>query len=206
MSGDESGEYLKWLYERYGHAIYSHVRRLLRDEDAAWDVTQDTFLALMRSEDLPHEVTSPRAWLFQTATNRAWDWLRQRSRRSGGSPSQELQASGDSEEEEGALVAYAGGMGRVEARQELEKLLHGEREPIYVAALLHFGADYTIDEVSLLLDISRRTASTYLRRFVERATKRRNRFEQDLEAERSTPFVPPPGWEEGSEDGPEGAL
>lgn len=202
MSGDEASEYLRWLYERYGHAIYCHVRRLLRDADAASDVTQDTFLAFMRSEHLQRKVASPGAWLFKTAKNRAMDWLRRRSRYSGDAFSNPLR---DTSEPEGAydlFLSDAGGLERVDAQQYLDKLKQGEREQVFVAALLRFGADYEVAEVAQELDISRRTVSNYLNRFAERARKRSHRLDGNQEEESPTTPVLEADTEDGSEGGP----
>lgn len=70
------------LYDRYGRAVYSLVRRIVRDPSAAEDLTQETFLrAWSRSHLLDEARTSLGAWLLTVARNQAVDFLRQRQRR-----------------------------------------------------------------------------------------------------------------------------
>lgn len=71
---------LTLLMERHGDAVYSCALRVLRDEDAARDVLQQTFLAAYR--DLPDfgGRSSVKTWLITIASHRALDWMRARRR------------------------------------------------------------------------------------------------------------------------------
>ena len=75
--GDEQA--MRWLYVRYAAAVRRCVHGLLRDADAADDVTQTTFLKLLTSLDL-YEVRDAtfEAWLLRVARNAAFDELRSR--------------------------------------------------------------------------------------------------------------------------------
>lgn len=68
------------LMERHGDAVYSCALRVLRDEEAARDVLQQTFLAAYR--DLPDfgGRSSVKTWLLTIAGHRALDWVRARRR------------------------------------------------------------------------------------------------------------------------------
>src|SRR5829696_2237557 len=68
------------IVRRYGSVVYATGRRVLRDRAAAEDVTQETFLRLMRSPDRCSQ--SLGGWLHRLATRLAVDALRsERSRR-----------------------------------------------------------------------------------------------------------------------------
>lgn len=71
---------LTLLMERYGDAVYSCALRVLREEEAARDVLQQTFLAAYR--DLPDfgGRSSIKTWLLTIANHRALDWVRARRR------------------------------------------------------------------------------------------------------------------------------
>ena len=67
-----------WRYER---DILGYLWRLTGDEQAAYDLSQETFVrAWQRFETLQH-YEQPRAWLFRVASNLGINHLRGRSRR-----------------------------------------------------------------------------------------------------------------------------
>lgn len=88
------------LYERYVDRVYDFVARLVRDREAAADLTQETFLKAMQGLRARHVQGSLRAWLFTIARNTVIDYQRRQrttafsqlpSRRGGvgaGAPSQ----------------------------------------------------------------------------------------------------------------------
>jgi RNA polymerase sigma factor (sigma-70 family) len=64
----------------YQDRIFNQALRLLRDEDSAEDITQNTFLTAYRC--LPGvRIGSFRSWLFRVCTNACYDELRRRKRR-----------------------------------------------------------------------------------------------------------------------------
>jgi RNA polymerase sigma-70 factor (ECF subfamily) len=70
------GKALDELQLRYQHIIYQYQLALSRDRDLARDLTQDTFLALMRSKD-KYKSDKPLApWLMAIARNVGFGWLR----------------------------------------------------------------------------------------------------------------------------------
>jgi RNA polymerase sigma-70 factor (ECF subfamily) len=74
---DGDPEALRFLYVRYSHNVYGYVRSIVRDDDAAEDVTQQVFAklitALVRYEDRGRHFF---AWLIRLAHNVAVDELR----------------------------------------------------------------------------------------------------------------------------------
>jgi RNA polymerase sigma-70 factor (ECF subfamily) len=68
------------LFGRYRDHVWSYLRRLLGDGTTAEDLTQDTFLAVIRSRE-SYEPQAPfKAWLFRIATNAARSNFRRRER------------------------------------------------------------------------------------------------------------------------------
>ena len=66
------------LFQDHHHSIYAYLCRLADDQQAAEDLTQDTFVKAYRAlPRLPAEANS-RAWLYRIATNTALDWHRRR--------------------------------------------------------------------------------------------------------------------------------
>lgn len=66
--------------DRYGSLVMQLVWRIVRDQEHARDIYQETFLrfhtAWMRGEDITH----PKAWLCRTALNLAYNQRRQQDR------------------------------------------------------------------------------------------------------------------------------
>ena len=66
------------LIDRYKAAVYRHCFAVIRDEDEAKDIAQDTFIAAYYKLD-SYDTKRPLAtWLFKIATNKCLDALRKR--------------------------------------------------------------------------------------------------------------------------------
>lgn len=78
-TGDEAA--FDALFGRHAPAVQAFLVRMVRDRALAEDLTQVTFLSVVRSRDrfLPGARFAP--WLFSIAANSARDALRQRGRR-----------------------------------------------------------------------------------------------------------------------------
>ena len=75
-SGDEDGFAL--LVSRFHDSIYALLRRLLRCEEDARDVAQETFLEAYRTLDRLRTPAAFPAWIRRIATSRAYSRLRYR--------------------------------------------------------------------------------------------------------------------------------
>jgi RNA polymerase sigma factor (sigma-70 family) len=75
----EPGIDVEGLYQRYGPMVFRRCRRLLRDDDAAMDVTHDVFVQLLRRrESLSQQF--PSSLLYRIATNLSLNRIRDRAR------------------------------------------------------------------------------------------------------------------------------
>jgi RNA polymerase sigma-70 factor, ECF subfamily len=86
------------LFQRYYHPVYRIIYRLLGDEDAASDVTQETFVALYtHPPQLQLDDEEVRAWLYRVALNRGYNALRSARRARARLPSlyESISASGE---------------------------------------------------------------------------------------------------------------
>jgi len=68
------------LLSLHGIELARHLRRLVRDDDAAQDLLQDTLLRAHRALTRLGPGANERAWLYRIATNAALNWLRDRAR------------------------------------------------------------------------------------------------------------------------------
>lgn len=64
-------------FQLYGEEIYRYLRRLLRDEETAKDILQETFLKAMK---INIEEKTAKNYLFKIAHNLAMDYLKEKDR------------------------------------------------------------------------------------------------------------------------------
>lgn len=68
------------LVDRYKNAIYHHCFAIVRNEDVAEDIAQETFITAyykLRSYKCEYRLGT---WLFKIATNKALNWLKRAGR------------------------------------------------------------------------------------------------------------------------------
>lgn len=70
------------LVDRYKNAIYHHCFAIVRDEDLAEDIAQETFITAYYKLRLYKQKYKLSTWLFKIATNNALNVLKKRKRES----------------------------------------------------------------------------------------------------------------------------
>lgn len=87
MTGQQSGGDVAWLealYRRFGTIVYRRAQRLLRDEQAALDATQEVFVRALQARpefDAGDPEGSAVSWFYRTTTNHCLNQLRDDKRR-----------------------------------------------------------------------------------------------------------------------------
>lgn len=79
QSGD--GAAFERLVEHWQDRLWRHARRLTGDEDAAWDVLQDSWIGVSRSIGALSDPDAFPAWIYQVVSNKCRDWIRREARR-----------------------------------------------------------------------------------------------------------------------------
>lgn len=69
---------IEQLYAAHHGEIYSYLSRMVRDDELAADLTQETFIKAYRAYDTLADPARARAWLYQIAGRTALDELRRR--------------------------------------------------------------------------------------------------------------------------------
>lgn len=69
------------LYREYGGLIHRRCRRILRNEDLAWDATQEVFARAIRNWDRFDGDSTRLTWLSRIATNHCLNEIRNRKGR-----------------------------------------------------------------------------------------------------------------------------
>ena len=66
------------LYQRTYNGVYRTVKSMIKDEDTALDITQDTFVKAIESLDQVHEPEKFQSWINQIAANKSRDYLKKK--------------------------------------------------------------------------------------------------------------------------------
>lgn len=147
------------LYRKYGPPIYTHCRRLLGNESAAEDATQEVFFRVAKHLEQAPTSIEALMWIYRIATNHCLNELRNHKRRSrpGLVPTHEPL----NEANENLLAD----------RDLARRLVERAPQHLRVPAWLHFVDGMSHDEIGKTLGLSRRTIINYLGEFQKRAAK-----------------------------------
>ena len=77
---DGDGESLVALVNRWQPRLLCHALRLTREQDAARDVVQDAWVAIVRGIRRLDDPACFAPWAYRIVTNKCADWTRQRQR------------------------------------------------------------------------------------------------------------------------------
>ncbi len=76
-----SAEAFEQLVERWQERLWRFAWRLTGDEQAAWDVSQETWTAISRRIRRLEDAAAFPAWVYQITSNKSRDWIRRQQRR-----------------------------------------------------------------------------------------------------------------------------
>lgn len=74
-----SSDPLEW-FERYGDYLFAYARRRVREQSAAEDLVQETFLAAIQGGDSFSMKSSKKTWLTGILKHKIYDYFRKNSR------------------------------------------------------------------------------------------------------------------------------
>jgi RNA polymerase sigma-70 factor (ECF subfamily) len=151
------------LYRRIGPVIYSHCRRLLRDDALAEDALQEVFMRVLRAAPVPHGML---AWVRRIATNYCLNQIRNRALQA--EPVDEVPET-PSDHPEHAIID----------RDLANKLLKRSSDHLRAPVVLYYVDEMKQAEVARALGVSSRTV-TY--RFEDFAARSRQLLEQEWAA------------------------
>ena len=145
------------LYERHAVEVYRYVHRRCRDQALAEDVTQDAFLAAIRTVEDPEAISV--GWLIQVARNRLVDILRRQARYEG---KLVLAGAGQEPADEPAAV-----VGRMRMTAALDELVVEHR----IVLMLHYVDGLTVPALAEEIGRTPKAAEALLTR-ARRALRR----------------------------------
>jgi RNA polymerase sigma-70 factor (ECF subfamily) len=132
------------LYREYGERVFRLLHRMTGDEDAARDLTHDTFVCVFEKLDQYTGTGSIAGWVFRIAVNLVLQQSRSRRARSA-----LLNREGPS-----FRTVLPDASGQVEAGVVLEEALSELPQELRVTLLLHEIDGYTHAEIGEMLGIA----------------------------------------------------
>jgi RNA polymerase sigma-70 factor (ECF subfamily) len=148
------------LYRKYGPAIFSRCRRLLKDDALAEDATQEVFVRVLNHIDSAPDDAAALAWIYRISTNYCLNQIRDRSRQAEPTAPDELPEAPGEHPETGMMD-----------RNLAMKLIDRAPEKLRAAALLYYVDGLEQEQVAQTLGISRRTVINRLQEFAERSRR-----------------------------------
>ena len=73
---DGKARAMEILVSRWQKRLWQHALRLTADEQAAWDVTQQSWLGIIKGLRKLNDPASFKAWAYKITTNKSFDWIR----------------------------------------------------------------------------------------------------------------------------------
>lgn len=141
QSGDSDA--LEHLVKRWQDRLWRHARRLTGDEDAAWDVLQETWLGVARRIQGLNDPDSFPAWIYQVVSNKCRDWIRRESRR------RKVQDAFSEMRLMEAGNALDSAKQAASLKEALEQLASADRTILS----LHYEEDFDLGEIAAILSI-----------------------------------------------------
>ena len=66
------------LVRRWQKRLWSYAYRLTSNKEAAWDITQETWLGIIKGLRKLHDPANFKAWAYKITTNKSIDWIKKR--------------------------------------------------------------------------------------------------------------------------------
>jgi len=152
---DRDAEALRELVGRYQQRIWRHALYLTGQHEAAREVVQDTWLAIVRGLPRLRDPAAFRTWAYRMVTRRSADWIRRRQR----DRAHARHASGQNEP--GAMPAPPARADEDELstlRLAIRKLPAQQRSVLY----LYYRDGLGVREIAAVLDIPPGTVKSRL--------------------------------------------
>ena len=134
QAGDRSA--MEALVRRWQRRLWAHALRLTGDREAAWDVTQQAWLGIVKGLAKLHDPARFRAWAYRITTNKAADWIHEKT----SLPRAPLPDVPDRKQ-------------RSERATTVEELLALMDPPKRAALCLYYFESLSVAEMSVALDI-----------------------------------------------------
>ena len=76
---DGDAEAMEKLVSRWQKRLWRHAFRLTSDSQAAWDITQQSWLGIIKGLRKLDDAANFKAWAYRITTNKSADWLKNKN-------------------------------------------------------------------------------------------------------------------------------
>jgi RNA polymerase sigma-70 factor (ECF subfamily) len=150
QQGDRSA--FEELIDRTQEKLWRHAWRLLGEDQAAWDVLQETWMAIAKDLRRLNDPGAFRGWAYRIASNKCRDWIRREQRRR----REDREYWDRSAEDRADRIQTSRRIGTL--REALEEL-SGKDKAILS---LHYEEEFDLETISQILDIPLGTVKSRL--------------------------------------------
>ena len=147
---DGSRKAMELLIGRWQRRLWRYALRLTGDPEAAWDVTQESWLAIVRGVSRLDDPARFGSWAYRIVTNKGNDWLRKHSRMALLPPEFDGQAR-QSHDHQAAVTA-------ADLRSVLYRLSNSARTVL----TLHYLEGFALADIAGILHVPRGTVKSRL--------------------------------------------
>jgi len=147
---DGSRKAMELLISRWQKRLWRYALRLTGDPEAAWDVTQESWLAIVRGISRLDDPARFGSWAYRIVTNKGNDWLRKHSRMAPLPPEFDGQAR-QSRDHQAAVTAA-----------DLSSVLHRLSNSARTVLTLHYLEGFALADIAGILHVPRGTVKSRL--------------------------------------------
>lgn len=147
---DGSVQAMDMLVRRWQQRLWRYAYRLTGNPEAAWEVTQESWLGVIRGLSRLNDPARFRPWVYRIVTNKANDWLKRNTRMK--RLAADFQAQGRPIDEPQTTVAAT----------DLHSVLHRLSNPSRTVLTLYYLEGFPLAEVAIILRTARGTVKSRL--------------------------------------------
>lgn len=146
----------------FSDRLFTFINRIVRDRDEALDLTQDTFVNVLRRPGRPQEIAKLKAYLYKTAYNLALNAIRDRQRRIAKSESVKNHMFEKTAQQPDEL--FESDRSSMIIQEALDNLSSKQRE----AVMLRFYGDMKFSEIAENMSITEGSAKIHVARGLQK--------------------------------------
>ncbi len=147
---DGSRKAMELLISRWQKRLWRYALRLTGNSEAAWDVTQESWLAVVRGISQLNDPAHFGPWVYRIVTNKADDWIRKRPKMA------LLPADFDRE------ARQADGPQAIVTACDLNGVLHRLSHTARTVLALYYLEGLALDDVAAILHVPQGTVKSRL--------------------------------------------
>lgn len=145
------------ILSRYERGVFGYIFNLVRQQQDAEDLTQETFLKVYSNLGSINSDGNPKGWVYRVAANTVYDWFRKKKIGRETLIIDDPEANFETIDPNSAYI-------NIETSKDLEAAL-GQLRVVYRSVLmLFYWQGFSYEEIASQLSLPTNTVKTYLRR------------------------------------------